>query len=350
MTQCLLVGSCWLSGFCLHHTLLLLREKNLQVQVIVFFALLLVVGHITAAYWHLTVFCLWMKLTRRHHQSQWTIMKCFFFSFIVVNNELQSVSVSSLSVLLTNPVTVIYSDLPNVLYTGWHAEVTKQHQAYGERAGLGEAEEVYWRFWSRRLIISLYSKIGLYLTTIFTLSYASDHLIRLFNCCVKNGGKCHRFNGPEVAANQSYSWQKNIYPFVTIIDLFFFFLNQPTSWGIASFSHINLSIHRGLCLRYFFKGFSYYISKLKRFFFSETASLLEKYVQRLQWVDPGIFPSLHTLCSLRQILILWLTELVLWLTFNRNLCNEVCEHWQSFFHYIQIINGIQKDLLGFKLM
>lgn len=42
----------------------------------------------------------------------------FFFSFIVVNNELQSVSVSSLSVLLTNPVTVIYSDLPNVLYTG----------------------------------------------------------------------------------------------------------------------------------------------------------------------------------------------------------------------------------------
>lgn len=227
MTQCLLVGSCWLSGFCLHHTLLLLREKNLQLQVIVFFALLLVVGHITAAYWHLTVFCLWMKLTRRHHQSQWTIMKCFFFfSFIVVNNELQSVSVSSLSVLLTNPVTVIYSDLPNVLYTGWHAEVTKQHQAYGERAGLGEAEEVYWRFWSRRLIISLYSKIGLYLTTIFTLSYASDHLIRLFNCCVKNGGKCHRFNGPEVAANQSYSWQKNIYPFVTIIDLFFFFFKS----------------------------------------------------------------------------------------------------------------------------
>lgn len=42
----------------------------------------------------------------------------FFFSFIVVNNEFQSVSVSSLSVLLTNPVTVIYSDLPNVLYTG----------------------------------------------------------------------------------------------------------------------------------------------------------------------------------------------------------------------------------------
>lgn len=222
MTQCLLVGSCWLSGFCLHHTLLLLREKNLQLQVIVFFALLLVVGHITAAYWHLTVFCLWMKLTRRHHQSQWTIMKCFFFSFIVVNNELQSVSVSSLSVLLTNPVTVIYSDLPNVLYTGWHAEVTKQHQAYGERAGLGEAEEVYWRFWSRRLIISLYSKIGLYLTTIFTLlcfrSFDSP-----FQLLWKNSGKCHRFNGPEVAANQSYSWQKNIYPFVTIIDLFFFF-------------------------------------------------------------------------------------------------------------------------------
>lgn len=190
----------------------------------------------------------------------------FFFSFIVVNNESQSVSVSSLSVLLTNPVTVIYSDLPNVLYTGWHAEVTKQHQAYGERAGLGEAEEVYWRFWSRRLIISLYSKIGLHLTTIFTLSYASDHLIRLFNCCVKNGGKCHRFNGPEVAANQSYSWQKNIYPFVTIIDLFFFF-NQPTSWGIASFSHINLPIHRGLCLRYFFKGFSYYISNWSVLFF-----------------------------------------------------------------------------------
>lgn len=109
---------------------------------------------------------------------------------------------------LSVTVTVIYSDLPNVLYTGWHAEVTKQHQAYGERAGFGEAEEVYWRFWSRRLIISLYSKIGLHLTTIFTLSYASDHLIRLFNCCVKNGGKCHRFNGPEVAANQSYSWQK----------------------------------------------------------------------------------------------------------------------------------------------
>lgn len=267
----------------------------------------------------------------------------------MVNNESQSVSVSSLSLLLTNPVAVIYSDLPNVLYTGWHAEVTKQHQAYGERAGLGEAEEVYWRFWSRRLTISLYSKIGLHLTTIFTLSYASDHLIRLFNCCVKNGGKCHRFNGPEVAANQSYSWQKNIYPFVTIIDLFFFFkINQPVEESPLSATLTYWSTEA--CVYVIFLRVFLIIFQTEAFFFSETASLLEKYVQRLQWVDPGIFPSLHTLCSLRQILILWLTELVLWLTFNRNLCNEVCEHWQSFFHYIQIINGIQKDLLGFKLM
>lgn len=38
------------------------------------------------------------------------------------------------------------------LHAGWHAALTDKNQADSEWAGLGETEEVYWGFWSRRLI------------------------------------------------------------------------------------------------------------------------------------------------------------------------------------------------------
>lgn len=38
-----------------------------------------------------------------------------------------------------------------ILSVDGHAEVSEQHQAHSQRAGLGKAEEVHQGFWSRRL-------------------------------------------------------------------------------------------------------------------------------------------------------------------------------------------------------
>lgn len=64
----------------------------------------------------------------------------------------------------------VCSDLSDILCTGWHAEVTHKHQAHGEWAGLGEAKEVYWRLWTRGLVIlTLHSNTGLERRTVFTV-------------------------------------------------------------------------------------------------------------------------------------------------------------------------------------
>lgn len=65
------------------------------------------------------------------------------------------------------------------LHAGWHDALTDENQAHSQRAGLGETEEVYWGFWSRRLItLPLHT-----LTSIFFLVDEESEMVEDF---------CHR--------------------------------------------------------------------------------------------------------------------------------------------------------------